>query len=292
MNVKVTDRIKQDLSHQLNHYKTLPFRLTLGAIADYYSVSLTPVRLVVDELISENLLARKSNGRLSRIKVPEVAQEAQPVEVKQPLKLTSSLDEQVASDVVRLCFEQHSDYLREEATAKKYNTGRTIIRQVFSRLAGAGLIEHVPRCGWKVRSFKEKDMLDYLEIREILEVKALNLARPYLKQDDLKKFLSINIVGTNSNDSELDNDLHDYWIRRCNNTYIIDFFERHGSFYSALFDFASLGDNIKIEMAQAHRDILQSLIEQNWSAAEALLIQHIRDQRENVMQLIKLKKKV
>ncbi len=291
MSVKVTDTIKQDLKNQLESYSELPFRLTLGAVADYYSVSLTPVRLVVEELIEEGIITRKSNGRLERVNIPDTGKKSSRVsQFKKPLKFSSTLDEQVANDVVKMCFDNHTEYLREEATAAKYGTGRTIMRQVFSRLAGAGLIEHVPRCGWKVRSFREKDMLDYLEIREILEVKALELARPYLIEDDLRKFLSGNIVGDKHDESEIDNNMHNYWISRCDNVYIQDFFNRHGEFYGALFDFASLGDQVKSEMAQEHCDILENLLARDWKRAEKALVKHIRDQRQNVMRLVKLRK--
>ncbi|MCW9016131.1 MAG: GntR family transcriptional regulator, partial [Kangiellaceae bacterium] len=206
MSLKVTDKIKADLKHQLETFTELPFKLTLGAIAEYYTVSLTPVRQVVEELIEEKILLRKPNGRLERIIEP--SGDATPSNVAQfqkPVKLNSDLDELVTNDVVQLSLQNHGDYLREEATAQKYNTGRTIMRQVFSRLAGAGLIEHVPRCGWKVRTFREKDMLDYLEIREILEVKALELARPYFIREELERFLEGNISSDDPTMVELDN---------------------------------------------------------------------------------------
>ena len=292
MSSKVTDTIKTDLKQQLENFKDLPFRLTLGAIAEYYTVSLTPVRQVVEELIEENVLLRKPNGRLERINEPTGNATGETVkQFQKPVKLNSDLDELVTNDVVQLSLQNHTDYLREEATAKKYNTGRTIMRQVFSRLAGAGLIEHVPRCGWKVRTFREKDMLDYLEIREMMEVKALELARPYFLRDELESFLKGNVANDDPTLAELDNDLHEYWISRCDNVYIQDFFARHSAFYTALFDYAALGEKVKTEMAQEHIDILEALLEEDYKAAEKALIKHIRDQKKNVMRLVQFKKR-
>lgn len=292
MSAKVTETIKADLQQQLETYRELPFRLTLGAIAEYYSVSLTPVRQVVEELIDAKILLRKSNGRLERLIEP--TGETPPSNVsrfRKPVKLGSNLDELVTNDIVQLSLLNHGEYLREEATAQKYNTGRTIMRQVFSRLAGAGLIEHVPRCGWKVRTFREKDMLDYLEVREILEVKAMELARPYYMREELERLLGGNIASSDPGLAELDNDLHNYWISRCDNWYIQDFFHRHSAFYTALFDFAALGEKVKTEMAQEHRDILTSLLEEDWKKAEKALVKHIRDQKQNVMRLVQFKKR-
>lgn len=291
MSSKVTDTIKQDLAQQIQTQRELPFKLTLGAIAAHYSVSLTPVRQVVESLVEEQVLLRKPNGRLERAKAPTQSQtDTAPVMNKKPVKLDSDLDELLTNYIVQLSLQSHSEYLREEATAKKYNTGRTIMRQVFSRLAGAGLIEHVPRCGWKVRVFREKDMLDYLEIREILEIKALNLARPYFKTEELKALLDGNIPRGET--VELDNNLHDYWIDRCDNWYIQDFFSRHGAFFTALFDYAALGKNIKSEMAQEHCDILENLIAEDWAAAEKALVRHIHDQNRNVLELVEFKSKM
>ena len=291
MSSKITDTIKQDLELQIQTFPEMPFKLTLGAIADYYSVSLTPVRQVVDELIEEKVILKKANGRLEKAKKRGRNKTAQKqVDINTLSSPNTDLDDRLTNYVVQLSLQNYDDYLREEATASKFSTGRTIMRQVFSRLAGAGLIEHVPRCGWKVRHFREKDMLDYLEVRRILEVKALNLARPYFIKQQLQQLLDGNIVSNNPKTAKLDNDLHNYWISRCDNWYIQDFFARHGAFYSALFDYAALGKSVKTEMAQEHRDILESLIEEKWRTAEQALIKHIRDQRSNVLELVEFKK--
>lgn len=290
MKSKITDTIKQDIESQIQSDAELPFNLTLGAIAEYYSVSLTPVREVIAELVDEKIIIRKPNGRLERPFRSQSKQNAavsKTTKTKNNVNLNSELDEKVMTYIVQLSLQQHSDYLREEATAQKYNTGRTIMRQVFSRLAGAGFLEHVPRCGWKVRIFREKDMSDYLEIREILELKALRLARPYFNKDELRYLLESNIVNDNPLLASLDNDLHNYWIKLCDNKYIQDFFFRHGSFYSAVFVYASLGDNVLSNMAQEHRDILEHLLVEDWQKAEKALIKHIREQKENLLEQVR-----
>jgi DNA-binding GntR family transcriptional regulator len=287
MSSTVTDTIKQDLARQIQTREELPFKLTLGAIAAHYKVSLTPVRQVVEELVEQDILIRKPNGRLQRAALPSGTFDADtPQSVEKPINLNSDLDQLLTNYIVQLSLNNHEEYLREEATAKKYNTGRTVMRQVLSRLAGAGLIEHVPRCGWKVRIFREKDMLDYLQTRELLELKALKLARPRFVKKELEQLLNGNISGCDDQSAELDNDLHAYWIDRCDNWYIQDFFSRHGTFFTALFDFAALGDEIKAEMAQEHRDVLESLLIEDWDGAEKALAKHIRDQVTNVLELM------
>ncbi len=284
MSSTISDNIKENISLLLKNSAQLPFKLTLSSIAEHYSVSLTPVRLVIDQLVDEKLVIRKPNGRLERAVTPNKGHK-KPKLVTQmtPLDTNARLEQAVSDYVIQLSLQNHTDYLREEATAAKFETGRTIMRQIFSRLEGKGFIQHVPRCGWKVRVLREKDMSDYLELRELLEVKALKLARPLFKKAELESLLASNVTDDNPLLVSLNNDLHNYWIERCDNRYIKDFFERHGDFHTAVFEYVSLEENVKNEMAIEHQDILQNLIDKNWKKAESALIRHIRDQKRNIL---------
>jgi DNA-binding GntR family transcriptional regulator len=285
MNSKLSDNIKENLQFLLERSVSLPFKLTLGSIAEYYSVSLTPVRLVIDQLVSEQLLIRKSNGRLERAFIP--CEDSLMTSVESPIERVDSneqLEKDVCDFVIQRSLQNHTDYLREEATANRFNIGRTIMRQIFSRLEGKGFIQHVPRCGWKVRNLRLKDLSDYLELRELLEIKALRLARPHMKASELQILLNANKADNDPLLVSLNNELHNYWITLCDNRYIQEFFELHGDFYTTVFEFVSLEDNVKNEMAIEHRDILTNLIEQNWKKAESALIKHIRDQKRNILE--------
>ena len=112
-----------------------------------------------------------------------------------PPRQACDLESGLAAEVIRKSLRGEGDYLREEATAERFGVGRTAIRQAFSQLAGRGLIVHVPRCGWRVRAFDEADMAAYLEVREVLENKALALARPHLVDVDLRRMLAGNVSG-------------------------------------------------------------------------------------------------
>ena len=91
-----------------------------------------------------------------------------------PPRRPRDLETDLAAEVIRKSLEGEGAYLREEATAERFGVGRTAIRQAFLHLAGRGLIVHVPRCGWRVRAFDQADMVAYLEVREVLEIKALD----------------------------------------------------------------------------------------------------------------------
>ncbi|MBV1911231.1 MAG: GntR family transcriptional regulator [Kangiellaceae bacterium] len=291
MNLKITDNIKEGLLFQLSNNVELPFELTLNAIATHYAVSITPVRQVLLELVNEGFLTRKKNGRIERKTIPATAQTTNFQKSTKPnIDSNLRLENEVIHYVVQLSLKNHTDYLREEATAKLFSIGRTIMRQILSRLEGAGFVKHVARCGWLVTQLREKDVSDYLEIREILELKAMKLSQPYFDSNELTRLLNENITSDDPLLLSLNNDLHNYWINRCDNKYIQDFFNRHGNFYSAVFDYVSLEEKVMREMAQEHRDILEALINQDHPKAEKALIKHIRDQKLNLMNHAAFKK--
>ena len=163
--------------------------------------------------------------------------------------------------------------------------GRTAIRQAFLQLAGRGLIVHVPRCGWRVRTFDEADMAAYLEVREVLEIKALSLARPHLVDADLRRMLAGN--ASRKGGPRLDNSLHRYLVEKSGNDYLRDFFNRHGAYYTSLLDFAAPETHVVAAMARQHRKILRALLAQDWPQARRELARHIRAQRPIVGDLLK-----
>ncbi|MFV8782564.1 FCD domain-containing protein [Microbulbifer sp. SA54] len=279
----ITEFIKSDVKAVLQAQGRLPYRLTLGAMSEHYKVSLTPVRHAIDELVEEGVIRRKDNGRLEA--VPE-ALEGVVLESPKPDATESRLYDEIREEVIARSLNQDSEYLREQATAEQYGAGRTVVRQIFSRLAGAGLIEHVPRCGWRVRPFSEQDMHDYLDIREMLELKALELARGQFTDDELNQLLKANKPGKGAAKSELDFDLHDYWIERCGNRYIVEFFKRYSPFYNALFNYAVIDEKVKREMAREHCEIVECLLARDWKGARKALSSHIREQREAVSRMI------
>src|SRR5262249_37812653 len=98
----------------------------------------------------------------------------------------------IANDLVQLSFRGEPVYLREEATAEKYDISRSAIRNIFHRLAGEGMLDHIPRRGWRLRPFRQHDLQQYVEVREVLELKALDLARRKLDPQVLQRILDAN----------------------------------------------------------------------------------------------------
>lgn len=272
----ISDFIRRDLASRLGSGGDLP--LTLHALSRHYGVSLTPVRVAVRSLLHAGLLMKEPDGRLRPNPDAAPRSEPPPTEPARPVDLDAAL----LADVIRLSLQGEADYLREEATARRLGVGRTAIRQALHRLAGRGLIDHVARCGWRVRPIDLTDLSAFLEVREVLERKALDLARPHLIDADLRRMLRGNVAG-----GRLDNELHRYLVAKAGNAYISDFFDRHGVFYAALLDFAAPETHVVEAMARQHRAILRALLARDWPRARRALARHIRAQRPIVAELIR-----
>jgi len=272
--MSIASYIKDDLGAQLKSGQELPVQLTLESLAELYNVSLTPVRAAVAELIDEGLLEKGPNLRLTNTASHQTGartgrQAKLPERPRDPYEM-------ISSDLVQLSLQGEPVYLREEATAEKYAISRSAIRNILHRLAGEGMLDHIPRRGWRLRPFRQDDLQAFIEVREVLELKALELARPKLDPAELQQMLDLNVppASTDAN-PVVDESLHEYLISTAGNAYIRDFFARQGRYYRLLFEWEDHDDTVAIETMHQHREILTALLRKNWSAARKALTHHI-----------------
>ena len=276
----IAKHIETDLIDKIRNDDIQSDKLTLSSLADEYQVSLTPVRVALERLIEDNFILKGNNGRL-RINNRRKSKQRSKTRSKKRRLPSPDWDKTITEDIIQLSIRGDSVYLREEPSAQKYGVGRTVIRQVFNRLAGSGLIEHVPRRGWLIHPFREQDMLDYIEMRETLELKALQLARKQLDPVVLEQFIQLNSPDEDGT-PQLNNKLHSYWIEQSGNRYIQSFFNQFGVYYNYLFNYSTVATSVTEEKAAEHRRILRALLRKDWEPAYKALRRHIRAQRPNV----------
>jgi DNA-binding GntR family transcriptional regulator len=260
-----TNFITNDIATKISQGKLGGKSLTLQSLCSKYNVSITPVRKAVDILVAKGILSKDKSNRLKVGRTKAKSSSAQP---------PSDLYERMSKELVLESLAGETRFLREDATAKKYQTGRTVIRGIFNRLAGEGIVEHVPRCGWKLRPFNNEDLNAFLQVREVLELKALELAEPHLETETLKKMLKKNII--KGRDVRADNSFHSYLIKQSANRYIRDFFEHYGKYYDILFMCEDTDLPSKTLAVRQHRKIIQALIARDWPLAKKALTEHIR----------------
>ncbi len=278
----ISTYIKNDLAARLRSGRALPASLTLDALAHHYDVSFTPVRHAIAELVEEGLLNKGSNRRLTPAKLPKVsaadakAAESAPTSLPEP---PQDPYDRIVDDLVHQSLQGEAIYLREEATAEKYGVSRSAIRHVFHRLAGEGMLNHIPRHGWQLRPFRQSDLDAFIDVREVLELKALDLSHKQLCESELLQMLEANTQPSSAHNAppRIDESLHSYLIESSQNVYIREFFERQGRYYRLLFEWEDRDRSTALETARQHREILTALLEQNWDKARKDLSHHIRD---------------
>ena len=268
--MNLVESIEKDIiSHLSNGQK--PCKLTVAALAAHYNVSSTPIRTVVSNLIISGRIIKLPNGRL------EAVLDNTPIQTE-PLPANKDPYELILREIVLESLKSEEIFLREESTASKYGLSRSSVREYCHIIAGQGLLEHIPRRGWLIRPFSQEDLHSYNEIREVMELKALDLSWGRLLDIDLQSMLEGNLPAEGAGGSPvIDNRLHGYLIEKADNFYIKDFFNRHAPFFKILFEWEGEDDKTAGETVEQHHDILNALLSRNKKKAADALSFHIHN---------------
>jgi DNA-binding GntR family transcriptional regulator len=266
----LSDYITSDLRQRILAGSSLPQKLTLPALAEHYQVSPMPVRIAVRDLLAESILLKQENGRFA---VNPTKVGSAPATAQENSAPPTDWFDVVARDVIAMSLGGKSTPLKIVPTAERYGISRSLLHTIFHRLAGIGLLEHTPRRGWAVRPLLERDLDAYIEVRENLEMLALDLAKERLEASELQRLLAINQPAKSG---KIDNSLHDYWVERSQNRYIQDFFERHHAYFNAMLTYAVISRKMIEDSKASHRRILEALLRKDWATARAELANDIR----------------
>ena len=275
--MKLASRIEKDLSAQLLS-NSLSCPLTMDGLSQHYGVSYTPVRKALNGLIEEGLIRKKENGRLELIETFKPhTYEARSFEIED----IPDPSIEITRELVELSLSGKEVFIREESTARKHGLSRSSLRQILLKLAGEGLILHIPRRGWQVKPFRQEDLQSFIEVREVMELKALELAQSKLSKPEAKHRLqeikaSNQILKNRKVKVKIDNSLHQYLLELAGNPYLDDFFQRHGKYYSILFEWEGGNQNAAIQAVHQHHAIIDALIDEDWALASTELSEHLR----------------
>ncbi len=281
----LTSYISQDLENRIMSGELETGDLSLVTLAEHYKVSITPLRAAIKELVQKGIIIKLPNRRLQAH-----ARKGRRVEPRKAVAVPPTpkdWSEVLIKEVMHASLSPNPSYLREDTLSKKLGIGRSIIRQVLSHFAGAGLIDHIPRRGWLAHPLGVDDMHAYLVVRETLELKALKLARTRLDKAELERIRDICTSGAKGNLPDFDNSLHECIISASGNRYIRQFFQQYvARYYTELFYFAAPEAAVVEEMSNEHLAIIDALIERRWATAEKLLSAHIFGQTVVLMKLL------
>jgi DNA-binding GntR family transcriptional regulator len=262
--------ISQDIRQRIRAGATLPAHLSLTDLSRHYDVSITPVREAIQTLVEEGYLHKLANRRITvNPEMVGIGGDEDTVVLPE----APDWDAVLLDEVMHASLSLVAVYLREGSLAAKHGVGRSIIRGAFSRFSGAGLLDHVARKGWRVHPVRVDDVEAYLEVRESLELTALEAARPRIERSEVLALLE----GENH---ALDNAPHQYIVAKSGNRYIARFFDQFvARFYTRLLHYAAPEADVAQEMTAEHIEILRAILDDDWTRARDVLSRHIRGQR-------------
>jgi len=178
------------------------------------------------------------------------------------------------------------EHLIETAIAEELGVSRSPVREALSALEREGLIVNLPRRGYRVIEFTEKDIDEIYSLRVLLEAEAMRRAIERLSDDQAEIFQeTVDQIGKAAHQPEersrlvaLDISFHD---RICQ---VAD----HARLYSAwnsmrlqtamLISLTSLTHiNYPDQHQEIHQRILDAMRTRNFAQADLLLRDHIRE---------------
>lgn len=185
----------------------------------------------------------------------------------------------------------HGKHLQEIEIADELSVSRTPVREVIKQLVSEGILIDEPNKGACIKQFTEKEMTDIYAVKMLIECYAVDFISQYpqcFPGAELRK-VKENILDLNG--GEIDYVVekavnpHDIFVEATGNDYLIEMHRRVSyatmTYYWALFK----GENYDINIRQ-HIDIIDALLEFNFSKAKESLVNHLIFSRDVICNTI------
>lgn len=178
--------------------------------------------------------------------------------------------------------------LRQEELAERFGVSRIPVREALRQLEGEGLVAFYPHRGAVVTSLSPLEVEEITEIRAALEPLALRRAIPLMREEDLDRAREILDRIDREEDlratwGELNWRFHEALFVPAGRPRLISLvkaqhtaFERYIRFHLALADYD--------KPQREHRELLELCRRRKTRAAEELLVTHIRDISDLLLQ--------
>ncbi|MGI6028681.1 MAG: GntR family transcriptional regulator [Candidatus Heteroscillospira sp.] len=212
-----------------------------------------------------------------------------------PIVINSTIQEQVYQiirhEVVNRVFHE-GEQLKEAELAQRFNVSRSPVREALHRLAGDGMLTIIPNRGIFVKEFDEKYIIDVLELRSLLEQRAIVQSRHKLnpvltdKMNDMRcemtKLIENNDISLDKH-AALDTEFHNFIMDINDNTFISEVAAKISALNS-MFRYISLknGDRA-IESQREHIAMIDTMLSGDTEQATEIYKKHIEGTKRRVM---------
>jgi len=294
MREPIYEMIRRSLARQIaNGSLAAGFVLLEGPIADAFQVSRAPVKMAL-RILYENGLVQRFNGRgfiipgrHTPLRVNPRDAGLQPITDGQTEPLPRAGWERIYAEAESaiggaLVFGRFR--VLEASMARHFRVGRTIVRDVLSRMQEHGLITKDPRSHWIAGPLTAAVLREYYEIRRILEPAALQIAADKLDADELRAMRGRVASAMERGHAQLlpdvmwviDEDLHIHCVQRNGNAKLSEMIEDSHLVLHANHTFLRhLGVPEEVPELAEHLVIYDLLLQGNPEAAAAALRAHL-----------------
>jgi DNA-binding GntR family transcriptional regulator len=181
--------------------------------------------------------------------------------------------------------------IREDHLAEEISMSRTPVREAINRLTAEGFIKNVPRRGIFFVKIEPEEIKDLLDVRQALEVLAIDKCVQKISPDQIRKLE--NIIqeidaslkeGEFPRCNELDSQFHQEIARVSGNKKLIDFcieVEDHMHLARAIEKETHTHEKIQCALDE-HRIILECIRNKDKLGAEKAIIVNIMSMRKNL----------
>jgi len=178
--------------------------------------------------------------------------------------------------------------LYEEELAREYNTSRGPVREALSRLSKENFVCAIPRKGVYVAPSTKKEIKNTYEIREKLELLAIekSLGKISLEELDIIKNKLIKFENLEINNENklkylsLDRKLHYLLFKNCDNEMLLDLLIHFQGQMKRFQKYALNINSFKISINE-HLEIIESVKKNDFNLIKKLLINHLNRVEES-----------
>lgn len=106
--------------------------------------------------------------------------------------MTTKVYENIYSDIINGVITTN-DILSEGRLAEKYRVSRAPVREALISLCNEGLLQSIPRTGYKVMHILPREAEEMIELRRVLELHLLNASFDHLTQEDIAALQTVHL---------------------------------------------------------------------------------------------------
>lgn len=200
---------------------------------------------------------------------------------KRPADTAANVFERLVEAVLDGQFENGAP-LREAALAREWNVSRTPMREAVRRAAEGGLLILRPNQAPVVRPLSTEDVRALYDLREVLEVHALELAWPKLVGQPAQKILDLARRAAPGAGRwqhrclQFDLALHRWWTTHCGNSWLKADLDRHYLFLRIFQRWVGRESSALAKSYAEHLAIVEAIVAGDQARTRRLLSQHIR----------------